>query len=237
MSAPRGPRAPRPKCCQVGGPHAGPRPRPREPREARGDGHRVPARGSAAAAAMIPALALPKLAGAPRPAPGLGPGLGWGPGRGRPPPSPPHRRPRTRGERGGRGQGRFSSAPFSSSFWAARRGPLPAGVGSGRAAPGAGRGALAPVGSGGAGPGCRGARVQNQASVGRAGGTAACQVQQPLRAQGGCGGDRGHPRCRGLSHQWGLSLARGSRGPENGALGRSPSGVREWKKLERTGGF
>lgn len=82
--------------------------------------------------------------------------------------------------------------------------------------------------------------MQNQASVGRAGeggGGAACQVQPPLRALGDWGEDGGHLRCRGLSRQWGFSLARGSRRPQNGARGRSPSGVREWKKLERIGGL
>lgn len=175
---------------------------------------------------MIPAPAPPKFAGAPRAAAGPGPGRGRG--RGRPPRSPPRRRPRDRGERGGRGRGRLFSAPFSSGFWAARRGPLPAGVGSGRATPGAGRGARVALGEQGArargwvGSGlqrCRRARP-GRAWAGR--GRRACQVLAPPERSG----PLGSPAVRGTRS----SVGARSGAPELGCPQRGtpdvPSGVR-----------
>lgn len=188
---------------------------PGGPREAGGGGDRVPARGSAAAAAaMIPAPALPKLAGAPRAGLGLGPGPGWGAGRGRPPRFPPT--PAAEGSRGAWRvrAGDASSAPFSSSFWAARRGPLPAGVGSGRAAAGAGRGARAAGGERGCRPGPGGPAAEAHVcgarpSWGRAGGGGVPGAAAQEVA--GRPGRVGVPRGAGDSMNGGLSLARASR--------------------------
>ena len=218
MSAPRGPRAPRPNCRQVGGPRA----RPRLPGARGGRGRRAPGPGpgqrgrrrhdSGARAAKVRGCA-PRRASGP----------GRGPGHRRPPRSPPRRRPRARGERGERGRGRLSRLLFPRLLGGSARAPaggsreLPGHAGSG--APGLRRGP--PLGSWGqvrtGGPGSRGAREQARATRGRRCGAA--RVPGAAAPEGA--GPLGSPAVQG---RWSVGARLGWRagwGAQNGAHGRS----------------
>lgn len=218
-----------PSAAKLGARAPGPGPGSRGPAAAGVGGHRVPARGSAAAAAMIPARALPKFAGAPRATPGLGSGRGRGPGRGRPPRSPPRRRPRARGERGERGRGRLSRLLFPPAFGRLGEGPCrrESGAARSRRERGAGSGArVRPWGPEGqaraGGPGGRGAREQGRATRRRRCGAARAPGCSRSRGRGATGvtGGAGEVVCGRPP-----GLAWGSRCPKRGAR-EVPSGVR-----------
>lgn len=225
----RNPRAARPKCRQVRGPRVRPQPRLLGARGGRGVGHQAPARGSAAAA-MIPAPALPKFAV--RPAPRAASGRGWARGAGG-----RRRTPRlaAEGSQGARRPraGEAFSAPFSSGFWAARRGPLPAGVGSGRAVPGAGRGGPGRAWGVGRSPGL-GARAAGppRARPGPAWpGLGGGEVPGAVAPEGA--GAPGSPGRRKVCNKREFGLAPGSGGAQNatrGRLGRRARSERSWRR-------